>query len=490
MEVKQIYSMINAWQQEITGGAQYDAEHPWIIQEDLSNLVDVGTKLLDESSVTAAGEKWRENFVKSMIDRIGRMVFVDRPYRSVFPDLRRDEWEYGSIMSKSRTKRFAAKTNPSWGLTAGTTVNQFEFVPPTVQTKYYNSKEAWQVECSFADVQLREAFTSPREMDRFLSMIESAIQRSLDMQIDTITSRTLNGLIAEKLYANHAVVDLLAGYNATVPAADALTASNCIYNVDWQRYAAYQILLYKKRMSIASSWFIEATEDGWDTQTPADRLRVALHADVAAALDVYLQSETYHNEMTDIGSYDIVPMWQTSGSGTGFDFGATSRIDVKLPSDNTHTVDRTHVIGVMWDWDAAAICNLNRRVTSAYNANGEYWTNFFKCDSMSIIDLMDGCIVFVIGSGTVPTITISGTATAAVGATSALTASATGAGESPTITWTSSDTSIATVSSGTVTGVKAGNAIITAAVTVDGTTYYDAVEFIVTAAQAQAKSKT
>lgn len=482
MEVKQIYSMINAWQQEITGGAQYDAEHPWIIQEDLSNLVDVGTKLLDESSVTTAGEKWRDNFVKSMIDRIGRMVFVERPYRSVFPDLRRDEWEYGSIMSKSRTKRLAAKTNPSWGLTAGTTVNQFAFTPPTVQTNFYNSKEAWQIECSFADVQLREAFTSPREMDRFLSMIESAIQRSLDMQIDTITSRTLNGLIAEKLYRNHAVVDLLAGYNGTVPAADALTASNCIYSVDWQRYAAYQILLYKDRLKIASSWFIEATEDGWDTQTPADRIRFALHSDVAKALDVYLQSETYHNDMTAIGSYNTLPMWQTSGSGTGFDFGATSRIDVALPSDNTHTVNRTHVIGVMWDWDAAAVCNLNRRVTSAYNANGEYWTNFYKVDTMSIIDLLENCIVFVIGSGTLPTITISGTATAAVGATSALTATATGAGDSPTITWTSSDTSIATVSSGTVTGVKAGKAIITASVTVDGTTYYDSVEFTVTAA--------
>ena len=485
MEVKQIYSMINDWQQEITGGAQFDDDHPWIIQEDLSNLVDVGKKLLDATSVTAAGEKWRDNFVHAMIDRIGRMVFVERPYRSVFPDLRRDEWEYGSIMSKSRTKRFAAKTNPSWGLVAGTTVNQFEFVPPTVQTKYYNSKEAWQIECSFADVQLREAFTSPREMDRFLSMIESAIQRSLDMQIDTITSRTLNGLIAEKLHSGKAVVDLLAGYNATVPEAQQLTASNCIYSVDWQRYAAYQILLYKKRISIASSWFIEADEDGWDTQTPADRLRVALHSDVAAALDVYLQSETYHNEMTDIGSYNILPMWQTSGSGTGFDFGATSRIDVKLPSDNTVTVDRTHIIGVMWDWDAAAICNSNRRVTSAYNSNGEYWTNFYKVDTMSIVDLLEGCIVFVIGSGTVPTITISGIATAAVGATSEMKASATGAGESPTITWTSSDTSIATCSSGTygtVTGVKAGKAIITASVTVDGTTYYDSVEFTVTAA--------
>lgn len=488
MEVKQIYSLLNAWQTEMTGGAQYDAEHPWIVKEDLSNLVDVGTKLLDAGSVTSAGEKWRDNFVRSMIDRIGRMVFVERPFVSQFPDLRRDEWQYGSILSKSRVKRFKAKANPSWSLTAGETVNQFAFEPPEVMTLFYNACDAWQIDCSFADVQLRSAFTSPREMDRFLSMIESAIQRSLESQIETITSRTLNGLIVEKLHRNHAVVDILADYNATVPVADALTAANCRYNLDFLRFMAYEFLLYKKRIAAATSWFLEAEEEGWDSQTPADRLRFALHNDFAAALDTYLQSETYHNEFTDIGSYDRITEWQTSGSGKGFDFGATSRIDAALPSDSSVEVNRTHIVGIMWDWDAAAILNTNRRVLSAFNNNGEYWSNYYKVDTHSMIDLMENAIVFVIGSGTVPTITLSGTATCAVGATSALTASTTGAGESPTITWTTSDSTIATVSSGTVTGVKAGKAIITAAVTVDGTTYYDSKEFTVTAAN-EAKKK-
>lgn len=487
MEVKQIYSLINAWMGEITGASQFTPGADWILQEDLSNISQIGDTLLSADAVTTAGEKWRDNYVKSMIDRIGRMVFVEREYKNVFPDLRRDDWSYGSIMTKSKTKRFRAVANPSWQLTAGQTVDQFAFTPPEVMTLFYNNKAAWQIDCSFADVQLRESFTSPREMDRFLSMIESAITRSYDAQVDLITSRTLNALIAEKLYRNNAVVDLLALYNATVPQASQLTAQEAITDVNWQRFAAYQMLLYKDRMEAASSWFIVSDEDGYDTQTPASRLRFALHSDVAKALSVYLQSTTYHNELSDIGSYNSIPYWQTSGSGAGFDFGATSRIDAKLPSDNTHTVNRTHVIGVMWDWDAAAICNTNKRVTTAYNANGEYWNNFYKCDTMSLIDLMENCVVFVLGSGTVPTITISGTATAAVGATSALTATTTGAGESPTITWTSSDTTIATVSSGTVTGVKAGKAIITASVTQDGTTYRDSVEFTVTAAQ---KSKS
>lgn len=50
-----------------------------------------------------------------------------------------------------------------------------------------------------------------------------------------------------------------------------------------------------------------------------------------------------------------------------------------------------------------------------------------------------------------------------------------------TITWTSSDTTKATVSNGTVTGVAAGSANITASITVDGTTYTDTTAVTVTA---------
>lgn len=483
MDVKQIYSMINEWQKEVVGASQYDPTQPWIIREDLSNLTQVGDKLLDPTSITAAGERWRDNYVRSMIDRIGRMVFVERGYRSTFPDLRRDEWTYGSIMTKSRCKRFEAVANPSWSLQPGQVVEQFAFTPPEVMTLFYNNKSAWQVDCSFAEIQLRESFTSPREMDRFMSMIRSAIERAMDRQMDLINSRTLNGLVAEKLYRGHGVVDLLAAYNATVPAAQQLTASQAITSVEWQRFAAYQILLYKQRMAVASSWFMEADEDGFDTQTPADRLRVAIHSDIAEALDVYLQSETYHNQLTDIGSYDSVPMWQTSGSDRGFDFGATSRISVTLPSDSTVTVDRTHIIAVMWDWDAAMVCNTNRRVTSSYNANGEFFNEFFKVDTMSAIDLMENCIVFVLGDGTVPTISISGTATAAVGATSTLTATTTGAGDAPTIQWYTLDSEVATVVGGVVTGVAAGETTIGATIRVDGTIYRDTVKFTVTAAE-------
>jgi hypothetical protein len=60
-----------------------------------------------------------------------------------------------------------------------------------------------------------------------------------------------------------------------------------------------------------------------------------------------------------------------------------------------------------------------------------------------------------------------------------LTAQTNPAGE--TVTWSSSDTSIATVSGGVVSAVAEGNAIITATITVDGVDYTDTCTVIVTA---------
>lgn len=49
-----------------------------------------------------------------------------------------------------------------------------------------------------------------------------------------------------------------------------------------------------------------------------------------------------------------------------------------------------------------------------------------------------------------------------------------------TVTWSSGSDSVATVSNGTVTGVAAGNTIITASITKDGVTSTDTCTIVVT----------
>lgn len=392
MEVQQIYTNINDWIKEQVAAAKFDEteQQKWILNEDLSNIVDIGTNVYNTG--------WVDNFVKSMIDRIGRMVFVDRRTRGFAPDIQRNGWEFGSVLSKTRIKRFEAKENPSWQLTKGQTVNQFEYNPPEASTKYYNIKVAWQIDCSFAEMQVKEAFTSPMEMNRFMSAIEATIGQSLDDQMDALTMRAINGFMAEKINANEGgVIDILTPYNTQT--SSSLTLDTMTQQEEWNRYAAYQILLAKDRLKARTSVFNNNEEAGYDTATPGEYLHFVLHNDIARSIDVYLNAQTFHNDFSDIGAYDVVPMWQASGSN--FQREITTQIDIKLPSDDSKTVKRNGIIGLMFDRDAIVINNENQRVTSSYNANGEYYNNFYKVDTNIIIDMNENGIVFVAGTGSV-----------------------------------------------------------------------------------------
>lgn len=389
MQVNQIYEILNDIMLEVTGQPQEGEEPAYILQEDLSNIVDIGTMVFSNN--------WSDNYVRAMINRIGREVFVDRTYEGYAPSVLRDTWEYGSIMAKTRCKIFDAKVNPSWNLQAGQTVNQFEFSPPTVYEKFFNSKVAWQIDCSFTEVQLRESFTSAAAMNRFYSMIENRIAQSMTIYTDSLIMRTINNFIGEKLYANNGVIDLLAGYNEG-QATPITAAAAAMRSKEFLRYAALTIALFVDRLRAPSANFnIMDGEDTNITFTPREFAHLVLHSDLAKAMEVYLQSDTYHDELVKIGEYETVPFWQTQGSE--YDLTDTSAIDIKLASDNTHTVSRNYIVGVLFDRDALGVLNDNRRTTSAYNANGEYWTNFYKVDTSYFNDLAENGIIFVLGTG-------------------------------------------------------------------------------------------
>ena len=462
MKVSQIYTILNDVFSEVTGKLVIpeDSEPLPIVEEDLKNIVDIGKTISDYNLY--------DNYVKSMINRIGRDVFVDRTYEGYAPNVLRDSWEYGSIMSKTRCKVFDAKANPAWALTAGTTVNQFEFNPPEITQKFYNHATAWQIDCSFTDYQIRESFNSPEQMNRFMSMIENRINVSLTIYRDSLVMRTINNFIGEKLYASNGVVDLLAGYNATI--ASPITAAEALYDKDFLRYAALQIKLWVDRFRAPSVNF--NIEEDNVAFTPKEFAHLVLHSDLAAGMEVYLQSDTYHDDLVKIGDYETVPFWQSQGDS--YQLAMTSRIEIELGSSTTASkkeINRNYIVGVLFDRDALGVLCEHERVNSAWNANGEYWTNFYKQDVRFFNDLAENGIVFVLGTGSIPTIELSDdTATATLPSTTAtVTATVSPAGSA--VTWKSSDTSIATVAAGVITPVAAGTCTVTASITVDGVTY-------------------
>ena len=169
-----------------------------------------------------------------------------------------------------------------------------------------------------------------------------------------------------------------------------LDATSCYTDPDFIRYASYIINLYKDRLSKISILF---NVGGKERFTPADKLNIVLLSDFASAANTFLNSDVYHNEMTALPGYETVPYWQ--GSGEDYSFENVSRINVKTASGSI--VNVSGILGVMFDRDALGVTNLDRRVTTNYNAKAEFFTNFYKLDAGYFNDLNENFVVFFVG---------------------------------------------------------------------------------------------
>jgi hypothetical protein len=384
MDVKQVYNFVNGVTNEILGKSD-------LLNEDLSNIVDVGKEIFDATSV--------DNYVRTLVDHIAKVVFVNRPYSGKVPSVLMDSWDYGAVVEKITADLPTASENESWELEDGHTYNPNIFYKPTVSAKFFSNRVTFEIDMSFTELQIRSAFNSAREVNSFISMIMNAVEKSFTIKIDGLIMRSINAFMGEVLANNNAntAVNLLAMFNAKFNSgtdATPLLAADAIYNPDFIRYASMIMALYIDRLSRISTLY---NIGGKDRFTSADMLHVVMLSDFKAAANSYLQSDTFHNEFTALPNAETVPYWQ--GTGTNYDFNSISTINIKLASDNETTVNQSGIICVMFDRDALGVSNLERRVTTNYNPKAEFYTNFYKMEMGSSVDTNENGVVFYIADG-------------------------------------------------------------------------------------------
>lgn len=385
MEVKQVYELANDATKEILG-------EETILEEDLSNLVDIGEQIQNLSKL--------DNWARALIDHVGKMVFVDRLYRGRVPSVLKDGWEFGAILEKVSMKLPDATENESWELEDGASYDENIFTKPQVTAKFWNKRVTFEVPMSFAEKQVKSAFTSAQQLNAFVSMIYTAIKNSLTVKFDGLIMRTINNFIGDTVYDEYEganlnsksgvrAVNLLYLYNNRAGHGDAITADQAISNTDFQKFATQYIGEMIDKFSTISTLFNMGGEARF---TPAEKLHVVLHSKFKRGADVYLQADTFHNELTALPNAETVPFWQ--GSGTGYSFTDTSKIDVI--TSGGHDVTVTGIIGVMFDGDALGVTNENPRVTSKWNAKAEFFNEWHKTDAGFFNDYNENFVVFFV----------------------------------------------------------------------------------------------
>lgn len=386
MEINQIYQLVNTISGELLGRTD-------IVNEDLTGVVDLGIEIFNQNAV--------DNYVRSLVNHIGKVIFVNRPYRGKVPSVLMDSWEFGSVLEKISADIPEAQENDTWNLQDKQEYKQDIFYKPSVSAKFFNSRVTFEVPISITERQVKESFSNAAQLNGFISMIYNAVDKSMSIKMDALVMRTISNMIGETFAADkeafggdtpdyptgstNRCVNLLKLYNDAN--GGSLTAEQAIYNPDFIRYASYVLGMYVDRLGSISTLFNIA---GKERFTPVNDLHVVLLSSFAKAADVFLYSETRHNELVKMPKHEVVPFWQASGKD--YSFADTS--DIHVTTSGGNVVNVAHVVAVMFDRDALGVSNLERRVTSNYNAKAEFYNNYYKFDAGYFNDTNENFVVF------------------------------------------------------------------------------------------------
>lgn len=383
MEIKQVADIVNAATSEVIGDTA-------VANEDLSNIVDVGTAIFNASAFDA--------YVKSLVNHIGKVIFVNRPYRGSAPSVLRDAWEYGSVVEKITSEMPVAVENESWELTDGASYDPNVFHQPKAEAKFFNKMTTFEIERSITERQVKQSFSSATQLNAFISMLFNEVDKAMTVRTDALVMRTINNMIVETMYDQYSggaitgaggprAVNLLSRFNTQY--SKNINAATAILDPDFIRYAAYYIGLYMDRLTRMSTLF---NIGGKQRFTPKDLQHIVMLSEFKTAADVFLQSSTFHDNYTRLVEAETVPFWQ--GSGTDYAFSSTGKIDATTVAGHSQTA--TGVLACAWDRDALGVMSENSRVTTQYNAKAEFTNYFYKRDARYFNDFNENFIVFFV----------------------------------------------------------------------------------------------
>lgn len=378
MKVNQIHEIMNTVTSEVLGKEN-------VVTEDLSNIVEVGKEIINTDKI--------DSYVNKLVHHIGKVEFTNQKYSGNAKSVLMDSWEYGSILQRIDAELPTAYENSTWNLVDGQTYDPNVFYQPKVSSQFFDNKVTFEIPISFAEKQVKDSFSNSNQLNGFLSMLTNQVDTSMTIKLDSLIMRTINNYIGNVMDSNNpnTSINLLKMYNEK--SGQTLTADKCLTDSGFLRFANFIINTYVDRVSRISKLF---NIGGKERFTNTENKNLILLTDFVNSSNVFLQADIRHNELTGVNNFDTVPYWQ--GSGNNFTFNEISSINVKI-NNGTGTgkaVQKTGIIGVLFDKYALGVSNLDKRVTTNYNPKAEFYTNFYKADSGYFNDFNQNFIVFYV----------------------------------------------------------------------------------------------
>lgn len=285
---------------------------------DSSNIVALGKKISDMDAY--------EPFFKSLANRIARTVYFVRSYSGSDRHILRDEHDYGAFIQKVYYKMPEAVDNPTYNFSGSD--SKFQQVSPfdvettvEVTSMVFGGQGTWSVEIVRPLEQVKQAFTSPSAMASFIDGIYVTVDNAYEFEMERIVALADNTAMASAIAGGQGR-NLLKEYNTAHTTT--LTPAQALESADFLKYASMEINRTVDNMSKMTTVF---NAKKYETFTPKDRLVMEMLSQFASASDMYLQADTFHNELVKLPNFEKVPYWQRHDKE--FSFSACSSISVK-----------------------------------------------------------------------------------------------------------------------------------------------------------------
>lgn len=375
--VKQIHNIVNDAVADALG------QNASLTNLDSSDIVSLGKAI---SSFNAY-----EGFFKSLTNRIVRTIYFIRTYEGSDRHILRDEHEYGAFVQKVYYEMPTAVENPTWNI-PNSNDQYVQASPYDVQTTVavsaliFGGKGTWSLEIVRPVEQIKTAFLSPSEMGAFIDGIYLAVENAFKLEEERIVALAVNTAMADALDGGNSR-NLLSEYNTAHPG-NTLTVAQALESAEFLKYASKEINRTIKNMGKMSTVF---NKSGYTTFTPKDRLVVEMLAEFASASDMYLQADTFHNELVKLPNYEEIPFWQSSG--TNFAFADCSAINVTNDAFDD-PVSQTGIICFLHDIENVAAYFGSRRTWEMFNPRSEVMIHGEKAEKGFAVDSHANAVVF------------------------------------------------------------------------------------------------
>ena len=359
-------------------------EETTLLTEDLEGVIDVGTKLENANAY--------KNFIENLMVATAKYIFRYRAYKAKAPNVLRDNYEFGQLIQKIRTKLPDASENQSWNIQPNASYDDNVYTPNETEVKLFMLQITFEVRKSITNDQIKNAFTNAKQLGSFVSMQFGYVQNRLELDLENLTYMTINNYIAEliKLNSSKRVIPLLTLYKAQDPnASQSLTADKALFDKGFLIFAAAKI---KDYMNLMQRYNVSFNAEEAQTFTPEDLQHVCLYSQFVDNMATYAESSTFHDEFIKLPEGFKVDYWQGIGSNSIAD---RTKISIEVASDGTK-VEKSYIIGFIFDHDALGVNHDDPSVETKYIRSAQF-TNYWYKEKLGMFnDLSENGVVFTL----------------------------------------------------------------------------------------------